>query len=189
MTVKLLAFAASHREGSLNAQLLAMAVSAAQAQGAEVTVRDYAAYDAPLYRGETKRATLPEGAERFSTDLLSHDGVLMAVPEYNWSIPGGLKNVIDWLSVDTRQPMSGKTALLMCASPSARGGITGLQHLRTVLEVLRMWTYPQMIGIGRAQEQLGSGATLSNAADHQHMVSCVADFVRATAALKGAPHA
>ena len=186
---KLLAFAASHRAESLNGRLLALAVAHARTCGAEVTVRNYAEYDAPLYRGETKgTAPLPAGATKFSADLAAHDGLLIATPEYNWSIPGGLKNLIDWLSVDPRAAMMGKPALLMCASPSVRGGITGLQHLRTVLEVLRMWTYPQLIAIGRAHEQV-SDTQLVNAADHQHLTSSVADFVRATAALNGGAHA
>ncbi|MEJ0010308.1 MAG: NAD(P)H-dependent oxidoreductase [Alphaproteobacteria bacterium] len=76
---------------------------------------------------------------------------MLATPEYNWSVPGGLKNLIDWLSVDLRTPLTDRTALLMCASPSARGGVTGLQHLRTSLEMLDVWIYPQIVAIGRAR--------------------------------------
>ena len=182
---KLLAFAASYRDGSLNRHLLNLAVMLARDAGAEITVRDYAEYDAPLYRGESGGTHLPHGAHQLSSDILAHDGILLASPEYNWSIPGGLKNLIDWLSVDARQPLSGKTALLMCASPSSRGGITGLQHLRTSLEVLRLWTYPQMIAIGRAHEQLRDDH-LANEADHNHLRASVDDFVRTTRAIRGA---
>ena len=184
MTVKLLGIAASYRTPSLNRQLLEAAVVLAETDGAEVTLRDYAAYDAPLYRGEEPGTELPKGARLLSDDMLGHDGMLLAAPEYNWSIPGGLKNLIDWLSVDSRQPLTGKTALLMCASPSARGGVTGLQHLRTSLEVLRLWIYPQMICIGRAHEQLRDGHLASDA-DRTHLSKSVVDFLRATAALKG----
>lgn len=179
---KLLALAASYREPSLNKQLLAMAVSAAEKAGAIVTRVDYPSCEAPLYKGEEMVDTLPAGAEHLSALLRTHDGLLLATPEYNWSIPGGLKNLIDWLSVDPRAPLNNKTALLMCATPSMRGGVSGLQQLRTPLEVLGCWVYPQLIGIGRAPEQL-RGDHLAREADQQHLNFCVTDFVRATHAL------
>lgn len=180
---KLLALAASYRDDSLNRQLLELAVEQAKAAGAEVTLLDYATLDAPIYKGETNIDKLPAGAELLSEALRAHDGIILAAPEYNWSIPGGLKNLIDWLSVDPRAPLTDRTGLLLCATPSTRGGVTGLQHLRTCLEVLRLWVYPQLIAVGRATAQLRHGH-FANEADQQHLVNCVADFVRATAALR-----
>lgn len=179
---KLLALAASYRPDSLNRKLLTLASNAAQEIGASVTWIEFADCEAPLYRGEPVVETLPPGIELFSHALREHDGLLLATPEYNWSIPAALKNLIDWLSIDPRAPLNGKTALAMCASPSARGGISGLQQLRTPLEVLGMWVYPQLIGIGKAQEQLLDGH-LARESDQQHLTLCVTDFVRATNAL------
>ncbi len=179
---KLLALAASYRQPSLNKQLLDIAVAEAKKNGATVTVLDYAALEAPIYRGEVVTDTLPAPVEAFSKALDSHDGILLATPEYNWSIPGGLKNILDWISVDPRAPLNGKTALLMCASPSIRGGMSGLQALRTPLECMGCWIYPQMVSIGRAQEQL-KGDTLARESDQQHLIFCVTDFLRATNAL------
>lgn len=181
--MKLLALSASYRADSLNRQLLELSAQFARAQGAEVTMLDYAKLEAPIYRGEHTVDALPAPVEAFSAALRSHDGLLLASPEYNWSIPGGLKNLIDWLSIDARAPLNGKTGLLMCASPSMRGGISGLQHLRVPLELLGMWVYPQMIGIGRAQEQLAADR-LEREADQQHLSYCVTDYLRATKALK-----
>lgn len=179
---KLLALAASHREHSLNRRLLEIAVRCAQAEGAQVHMLDYRECDAPLYRGEAMVDSLPPGVALFSHALRTHDGLLLAMPEYNWSLPGVLKNLIDWLSIDPHSPLNGKTALLMCASPSLRGGISGLQHARTPLEVLGMWVYPQVIGIGRADEQLLPDR-LAREADQQHLTLCVSDFIRATTVL------
>lgn len=178
---RLLAMAASHRTPSLNKHLLALAIEAARGQDTAITELDYAALDTP-YRGESKGSPLPPAIERLSEALRTHDGILLAVPEYNWSIPGALKNLIDWLSLDSRTPWQGKTALLMCASPSPRGGVLGLQQLRMPLQQLGCWVYPQLISIGRASEQLQHG-TFDRAADEQHLSTCVADFVRATKAL------
>ncbi|MES2985176.1 MAG: NADPH-dependent FMN reductase [Pseudomonadota bacterium] len=177
MTLKLLALAASNRAESLNKRLLALAVVQAQKAGAEVTVLDYAACASPLYEGEDS-ATLPNGAKRLSEALLLHDGLLLASPEYNWSIPAALKNLIDWLSIDAAQPLKGRSALLMCASPSVRGGILGLNQLSLPLAHLGMYVYPHLIAIGDANEQL-SGAGI-NAKDQQFFHQCIDDFVRVT---------
>lgn len=178
---KILAVAASYRADSLNKKLLDLAVAEAKKLGAQVTVLDYATIEAPIYRGEEKVKQLPKGATEFAEAIRTHDGIILASPEYNWSMPGGLKNILDWLSVDVTTPLTDKTVLLMCATTSGRGGTSGLQHLRTTLEGLRMWIYPQFVGIGRAHEQLKD--KLVQEADQQHLVFCVEDFIRATKAL------
>lgn len=179
---KLLALAASYREPSLNRALLGIAVSIANDAGARVTMLDYPKLEAPIYRGETVADHLPEPLEALSSLLRDHDGMLIATPEYNWSVPGGLKNIIDWLSVDPRAPLNGKTALLMSATPSMRGGFSGLQHLRIPLETLGCFVYPQMIGIGRAHEQL-KDSRLARETDQQHIEFCVRDFIRTSKAI------
>jgi chromate reductase len=178
MTIKLLAIAASTRTDSVNKKLLAIAVALAQKAGAEVTVMDYADCDAPLYKGEDK-PTLPEGVKRLSDALKAHDGLLLASPEYNWSMPGALKNLIDWLSVDKTAPLKGRSALLLCASPSIRGGILGLNQLSLPLAHLGMYVYPHLIAIGDAKNQLGA-TDITNAKDQQFLNNCVTDFVRVT---------
>jgi NAD(P)H-dependent FMN reductase len=181
--MKLLALAASTRPGSLNKRLLAHAVARARDGGAEVTELDYATLDAPIYHDDGR--AMPPGAVTLRNLMATHDGLLLASPEYNWSVPGGLKNLIDWLSIE--KPVSvlgGKTALLMSASPSARGGVSGLQQLRTPLEVLGMWVYPQLIAIGNADNG-GDTSPLVHEKDARHLAACVTDFLRATNALTG----
>lgn len=184
MSVKLLALAASTRANSHNRRLLDIAVTEAARAGAKVTLLDYASLEAPMYHGD-HTGPLPTGAAKLSAAIAAHDGWLLASPEYNWSIPGGLKNLIDWLSVDTTAPLKSRTALLMCASPSTRGGISGLQHLQVPLEVLGMWVYPQLIGIGDAVNQIGDDH-LRRDKDQHYLTECVTDFVRATGALRHA---
>ncbi len=182
MSLNLLALAASTRTESLNKRLLGIAGSIAEAAGAHVTTLDYAACDAPLYGGEGN--VLPKGARALADAILAHDGLLLATPEYNWSMPGALKNLIDWLSVDARAPLRDLPVLLMCASPSVRGGISGLQQLVVPLAHLGAVVYPHVIGIGEADRQLGE-RTIANEKDHAYLSNCVHDFVRMTSALKG----
>ncbi len=178
MSTKLLALAASTRANSLNKKLLAAAIAHAKHAGATVTELDYAACDAPLYKGETA-TDMPAGAKHLSDALKAHDGLLLASPEYNWSIPGALKNLIDWLSIDPFNPFKNRQALLMCASPSIRGGILGLNQLSLPLAHLGMHVYPHLIAIGDAGNQLG-GAGLVSGKDAEFLETCVADFVRIT---------
>ncbi len=181
MSVKLLALAASARSESINRRLLSLAVKQAEAAGAQVTVMEYADCVVPLYFGD-HTDQLPEGAARLSKALRAHDGLLLATPEYNWSMPGSLKNLIDWLSTDPTAPLKGRHALLMCASPSVRGGIMGLQQLRVPLEHLGVHVYPHVIGIGEADMQMEEQG-LSRKKDHDFLNGCITDFIRITRAI------
>ncbi len=180
MRPRLVAVAASYRSASVNQMLLRLAVREAEAAGASITLLDYSALESPLFRdADEETHMLPEGALKLADALLSHDGLLLASPEYNWSIPASLKNLIDWLSIDARLPFSGKPALLLSATPSSRGGITGLKQLRTPLMNLNMWVYPQLIGIGSTTTSL-SDAGLTNAKDRDYLRTHVQQFVSAT---------
>lgn len=178
MSVKLLAIAASTRPDSLNKQLLAIAAAQAAQAGASVTTLEYASLDAPTYRDDSSQA-FPEGARKLADALATHDGFILASPEYNWSMPGGLKNLIDWLSTAKPCPLKGKHALLLCASPSVRGGILGLHQLSVPLNHLGAYVYPHLIAIGDAAPQLRAGGNL-NAKDAAFLNECVSDFVRVT---------
>lgn len=173
---KILALAASTRAGSLNKRLLAIAIAQAKAAGATVTEIDYAACDAPLYHGEDK-PTIPANVAMLSAALREHDALLLSSPEYNWSMPGALKNLIDWLSILPEAPLKGRHALLLCASPSVRGGILGLNQLSLPLAHLGMYVYPHLIAIGNAESELGDGK-IHNSKDQKFLTHCVTDFVR-----------
>ncbi len=174
MTTKLIALAASTRADSYNKKLLVIASAQATAAGASVTTLEYASLDAPVYRDDG--APVPEAAKRLGDALAACDGFLLASPEYNWSMPGSLKNLIDWLSVMSPMPLKGKRALLMCASPSVRGGILGLQQLSVPLNHLGVHVYPHLIAIGDATTQI-SEKGIGNAKDAAFLKECVSDFV------------
>lgn len=181
---KILAMAASIRPDSLNKKLLALASAVAQEAGAEVTLFDYTSLDVPLYHDDGR--TVPPAITTLANALRAHDGIILASPEYNWSIPGGLKNVIDWLSVEKPNALNSRHALLMCASPSMRGGILGLNQLQLPLAHLGMRVYPHLIAIGDAKTQL-DGTGIRNPRDAIFLRECVTDFIRTTNALKDEP--
>ncbi|MFZ4125519.1 MAG: NADPH-dependent FMN reductase [Rickettsiales bacterium] len=174
---KLLSLAASYRPDSLNRMLVDYAAKIAHGLGATIESLDYATIDSPMYRDED--TTLPDGAMKLKAAIARNHGILLAAPEYNWSMPGSLKNLIDWLSVDSQQAFKGKTILLLSASPSERGGRMGLQQLRVPLEVLGGYVFPNIISIGNAKRNLIANA-ITVPKEAQYVTDTVTDFVNYT---------
>ena len=153
--MKLFAMAGALRKASHNRALLGIAVAIAEKNGASVDLGDLRDFDMPLYDGDLEAASgIPEGAQRLAARITAADGLLIASPEYNFSLPGVLKNAIDWLSRTRPMPLRGKRALLLSASPSLVGGNRGLWALRVPLEVLGVHVYPDMYSLAQAHEKL-----------------------------------
>jgi chromate reductase, NAD(P)H dehydrogenase (quinone) len=92
----------------------------------------------------------PPLSRRFADRITASDAFVIASPEYNFSIPGMLKNSIDWVSRSRPQPFNERHGLLMSASPSMAGGNRGLWALRVPLEHLGARVYPDMFSLARA---------------------------------------
>src|SRR5437764_9933388 len=96
---RVLAFAGSLRRASLNKRVLKTAIRGAEAAGTEVTYVDLRDYPMPLYDSDEHDARgFDENALKLQGLLTQHDGLLIASPEYNGSLPAALKNAIDWAS-------------------------------------------------------------------------------------------
>jgi chromate reductase len=149
--VRLLIFSASLREGSLNTKLAALAARAIEAQGGEADVALMRDFDCSSYDMDVQdRDGFPPGADNFRARLLACDGFVISSPEYNASMPGVLKNAIDWVSRYQPQPFNERHGLLMSASPSMSGGNRGLWALRVPLEHLGVRLYPDMFSLAQA---------------------------------------
>src|SRR5580704_4820523 len=122
--VRILAFSASARLESLNRKFLNFAVQAAKDLGCEVTVADLNEYVLPLYHGDLEDMSgLPENAVKLIALITSHQGLLIASPEYNSMITPLLKNTIDWCTRADDNPFVDKVAAVISASPGAYGGV------------------------------------------------------------------
>lgn len=153
--MKLFAFAASHRKESINRKLARLAADMVEGQGATVTFAEYGEFDSPIYDDELFDASsIPDSVSMFIDKLNGAKGIILASPEYNWSFPGSLKNLIDWASVKKPNPLQGKSILLLSASPSLRGGAEGLVQLRTPLSALGAFVYPKMFYLAKADALL-----------------------------------
>jgi chromate reductase, NAD(P)H dehydrogenase (quinone) len=104
----------------------------------------------PVYNYDEHQATgIPPIALAWADAIRAADGVIIVSPEYNWSIPGGLKNAIDWASrlKDKDQPFAGKPVALQSAATGLLGGSRMQYHLRQSLTSIEaiMFTKPEVI--------------------------------------------
>jgi chromate reductase len=149
--VRFLVFLASLRRDSLNTRLAELAAAAIEAGGGDVDVAAMRDFDAPSYDQDVQREEgFPPGAEESRRRLEAGHGFVVASPEYNASMPGALKNAIDWVSRYQPQPLNERHGLLMSASPSMGGGNRGLWALRVPFEHLGSRLYPDMFSLARA---------------------------------------
>jgi NAD(P)H-dependent FMN reductase len=125
---------------------------------------------------------VPEPATRFRRWLEAADAFVIASPEYNASVPGALKNLIDWVSRVRPQPFNGKQGLLMSASPSMAGGNRGLWSLRVPLEHLGSRVYPDMFSLAQAHEAFSADGRIANdvlQARFAETIGCFLELVEA----------
>ena len=166
---KILAFAGSLREHSFSKRVVKTAMSGAETAGAEVTYIDLRDYPMPIYNeDDQKQNGIDPNALKLQRILAEHDGLLIASPEYNGSLSGALKNMIDWTSRQSDEykmveVFKGKWAAIMTESPGAFGGLRCLGHLRTVLSIMFVNVLPTEIAVGRVHEMFdGNGAEMTN---------------------------
>jgi chromate reductase, NAD(P)H dehydrogenase (quinone) len=162
--LKVLVFAASLRSGSLNRKLAALAAAIADESGAVVDLASMQDFDVPSYDGDVEMSqAIPAGAEELRRRLIDNDAFIISSPEYNASMPGLLKNLIDWTSRFRPQPFDGRHGLLLSASPSLAGGNRGLWALRMPLEHLGARIFPDMFSLAAAHKAF-AGENIADAA-------------------------
>ncbi|MDI9636044.1 NAD(P)H-dependent oxidoreductase [Geitlerinema splendidum] len=155
---KILAFAGSAREASLNKYLVQVAAQGAKNAGAQVTYLDFRDLPLPLYDQDLEeREGLPENVLNLKTLMKEHQGFLIASPEYNSSVTPLLKNAIDWASrPEPGEPplaltcFKNKVAAILSTSPGGLGGLRGLVHLRSILGNIGVLVIPQQKTIPNA---------------------------------------
>jgi chromate reductase, NAD(P)H dehydrogenase (quinone) len=162
--VRVLVFAASLSSKSLNDRLATLAAAALEQNDAIVDRARMEEFDCPSYDlDEEKGGEIPPGATRLRERLAAADAFVIASPEYNASMPGMLKNVVDWASRFRPQPFMRKQGLLMSASPSMAGGNRGLWALRIPLEHLGARVYPDMFSLAQAHQAFDASGRIANA--------------------------
>lgn len=184
MAVKLLAFAASLRKESFNRKLIELTAQVARLQGADVELAEFREFDMPLYNADLQAEQgFPAGTQRMAELLGRVDGILLASPEYNYSLPGALKNALDWISRIKPTPLNGRSALLLSASNGQIGGIRGLWQLRIPLEGCGVHVFPDMFALPWAGKMFGEDGRLVEAERQTRLENILARYLKTAAAL------
>ncbi len=131
------AISGSLRKESYNTMVLKAARKLAPSN---IVIEQIPITDVPIYNFDLHEKTFPESIEKICTSIKSADGLIIVTPEYNYSIPGVLKNVIDFLSKHPTKPFDKKAVGIISASPSLLGGVRAQYHLRQILVAVNAMT-------------------------------------------------
>jgi len=161
--VTIVGISGSLRRGSYNSALL-RAAAALMPEGAELriaTIRDI-----PLYDDDVEASGIPAPVTVLKDAIAGAEGLLLATPEYNHSIPGVFKNAIDWTSrpaSDIPRVFGGKPVATIGASPGGFGTILSQNAWLPVLRTLgaRLWTEGRLL-VSRAPSVFGEDGTLTD---------------------------
>jgi chromate reductase, NAD(P)H dehydrogenase (quinone) len=181
--VRIFVVGASLSSASLNNRLSALAANVVEEKGGVADRATLGDFEIPNYDRDIEvSGGPPAGAHAFCERLKQADAMILASPEYNASMSGAVKNLIDWVSRFRPQPFNGKQSLLLSASPSMVGGNRGLWALRIPLEHLGSRVYPDMFSLAQAHEALGADGRIANAVLQHRFettIECFMDLVEA----------
>jgi chromate reductase len=125
----------SLRAASTNGAMVRAAAEVARAHPAVDDVHIARIRSLPLFDEDVEAAGDPAEVSKFKNLIARADAVVISTPEYNASVPGVLKNAIDWASRPYGESvLTGKPVAIMSASPSNYGGQWAQEHLRAILE-------------------------------------------------------
>lgn len=141
-TLNILAIAGSLRSASFNRKALQRAKQIASDLQTNVVELDLKTLGLPLFDEDLRASGFPESVNKLKNAIASAHVLIIATPEYNHSIPGVLKNAIDWAS-DKTNPFDGKVAAIFGASNGLVGTLRAQLHLRQVLASLNVELVPQ----------------------------------------------
>lgn len=163
---KILVFAGSIRTGSLSTRLAALAAKELALAEADVTRISLADYPMPIYNGDLEAEKgAPENATKLARLIAAHQGVFIATPEYNNSVPPLLKNTIDWVSrIELRGTTQYRNRVFAIGSTSDGmiGGARALIDLRKIVQAgLGAILIPTKIEVSRAQDAFDDAGELT----------------------------
>ena len=173
-TVKILGISGSLRRASFNAATLRTAQELAP-EGMTIDIFDITPI--PLYNEDVRAQGFPPPVEDLRARIKAADGLLIVTPEYNYSIPGVLKNAIDWASRPPEQPFDGKPIGIMGASAGVMGTGRAQYHLRQCFVFLNgmVMNRPEVM-IPAAQNKFDAGGKLTDQATKDFMVAHLTAF-------------
>ncbi len=179
-------FSASLRRESFNRKLIAEAASVFKKLGSPIVHENSLAdFKMPLYDGDLEETDgLPQGVKAFISSIQTADALVIAGPEYNGGISGVLKNAIDWASRADSNPFIAKPILLLGATPGGLAALRGLWHTRVPLAALGAHVYPDMFGLGSADQAFDVGGCMKDPKSKERLAHMIQKFSKYSEALK-----
>ena len=172
--LKVLGVCGSLRKASLNMAAL-RACQELMPPGVSLTITTLG--DLPMYNQDVFDAGIPAPVKRFHDEVAAADGVLIATPEYNFSLPPALKNAIDWVSKMPNQPFSNKPCAVFSASQGPLGGARVQYDVRRILVQLWALMLPRPeVFIGVAQTKFDKDGRLTDEATKKFLADLVGGF-------------
>lgn len=170
-TIHILGISGSLRKDSYNTAALRAAIGL-NVEGVEFDVADIS--QIPLYNYDVQAQGFPEPVQKLQAQILKADAILIVTPEYNYSIPGVLKNAIDWASRLPDSPLAGKALGIMGASMGPIGTARAQYHLRQTAVFLDMHPVnkPEVM-IGVAQNKFDADGNLTDDATREFILKLV----------------
>lgn len=174
-SIKIIGLTGSLRKGSYNRGAL-RAAKELMPEGSELEILDLSAV--PFFNQDMESGELPESVLELRRKFIAADAVLLATPEYNYSIPPVLKNALDWISRDASHPHVGKPAAIFSVSPGKLGGARVQYHLRQVALSLAMnvLNRPEVF-VPLAVEKFDSDGNLTDEKTRQALAKLVTALV------------
>jgi len=166
--IEILAFCGSLRRKSYNRLALQAAI---ELTPANMRISTTEIGDIPLYNDDIREQGFPSAVEQLGERIHAADALLFVTPEYNYSVPGVLKNAIDWVSRLPNQPCAGKPVAIMGASGGMLGTARAQYHLRQICVFLDMHPInrPEVM-IGSAQSKFDESGKLHDAKTRELIV-------------------
>jgi len=180
MTVTIAGIAGSLRSGSVN-RLLLQAAGQHLPPGARLAVFDLLDR-VPAFSEDWEADPAPLAVAELRRLIATADGLLIATPEYNGSIPGQLKNALDWASrPHGSAALQDTPAAVISASPRRQGAADAAADLRKVLQAAGASVIPSGLSVPRAHTQFTSGGQLANPALRRQLRTVTGDLIQAAA--------
>jgi chromate reductase len=135
--------------------------------------------DLPHYDADLQGEGIPPAVAAMAAAITAADGVIVVTPEYNYSVPGSLKNALDWLSRMSPQPFIGKPVAIQTASPGVLGGVRAQYHLRQIFVFLdaQVLNKPEVMVGGAAGKVGGQSGVLEDATTRDFIAGQLTAFV------------
>ena len=185
LITSLLIFAGSARHGAFSKQFAAAATTLVAGEGGKPTLIDLANFEVPLYNADIETTSgIPQPVIDFRRLVASHDGMMIATPEYNGFVTPLLLNMLCWASRpspsdDFGAVFHGRPVGLMASSPGRLGGVRVVPRLRDVVAELGMVAVPGFVTVSAAASAFTEQGRLVDRPTEDELVMLVRRLITA----------